>query len=968
MKVKVVTCKFDRLIVLIAIGIISMHKISYAQEQAKKSCDKVLICHKGKNTLCIDDNAVKAHLAHGDYLGSCGDACGVLATGGTITCSNPEVQLSSISNTSGVTYSWTGPNNFSSTQPFPTVNKPGIYTLTINDAANGCSASDTALVSQTGVNPDISATGGNITCTNSAVTITGSSLTSGVTYNWSGPNGFISSAQNPTVSIAGIYNLTVTNPANGCTSTAMAKVSSNTTAPGATATGGKINCTNTSVTLLGSSSASGVSFTWSGPGNFASSVQNPVVSLVGTYLLTVTDLSDGCSSSDTAEVTDNKILPGALSDVNGILTCNRPAVILSGNSGTSGVNYRWKGPLTFVSTEQNPVTSSPGTYTLAVSNPVNGCTSSDSVIVLQDTSTARGVAAMVSSTLNCLQNSVILTGSSTTSEVTFSWSGPNGFISTDSILTVYTPGNYIFHVCKKSTGCMAFANVVVLLDTIKPKGVVASASGVLGCTRTSVILTGSSTTDSVNYKWAGPDFASTEAITNVTNPGTYSLTVTNPVNHCYTLTTVNVIKDPSLPAGVKTAVSGKLTCVNPNTTISATSTTLGVVYSWQGPGNYNSNEKEPNVNKPGIYLVTVTDPYNDCKVSDSIKVQQNITYPEGVNAYVTGLITCSNKTVTLWSSSLTPGVIYSWTGPYGYSSTMQNPKVSSSGTYTLNVIDTINGCKTDTSLIVNQNKESPGNVTATVSNALDCVNAFVTLTGTSTTSGAAFNWTGPDGFEETSDITFAITPGVYTLKVTDPKNGCSDSATVTVVLDTTPPVCILIPPDSMPVALSNSTLYAQTANGISYLWGLSSANSHWYILSRADSSALVYHSGDPGSSATFSLTTFSISNSCSNTKLLTLSAVSLKSSILGTVTQVYPNPFTEKAYIKLTHENTDYITVRLYSLQGVPIRTLFEGAINGNTAYTIEIDGSTMAAGVYYFIVSNEKRQEIISNKIVLIK
>jgi hypothetical protein len=31
---------------------------------------KVMICHKG-NTVCVDENAVPAHLAHGDYLGSC---------------------------------------------------------------------------------------------------------------------------------------------------------------------------------------------------------------------------------------------------------------------------------------------------------------------------------------------------------------------------------------------------------------------------------------------------------------------------------------------------------------------------------------------------------------------------------------------------------------------------------------------------------------------------------------------------------------------------------------------------------------------------------------------------------------------------------------------------------------------------------------------------------------------------------
>ena len=32
--------------------------------------DKVEVCHKG-NTISISENAVKAHIAHGDYIGEC---------------------------------------------------------------------------------------------------------------------------------------------------------------------------------------------------------------------------------------------------------------------------------------------------------------------------------------------------------------------------------------------------------------------------------------------------------------------------------------------------------------------------------------------------------------------------------------------------------------------------------------------------------------------------------------------------------------------------------------------------------------------------------------------------------------------------------------------------------------------------------------------------------------------------------
>ncbi|MCV0392968.1 MAG: cadherin-like domain-containing protein [Nitrosopumilus sp.] len=37
------------------------------------SNDKVILCHKGKNTLSVSQNAVSAHLKHGDEIGKCDD-------------------------------------------------------------------------------------------------------------------------------------------------------------------------------------------------------------------------------------------------------------------------------------------------------------------------------------------------------------------------------------------------------------------------------------------------------------------------------------------------------------------------------------------------------------------------------------------------------------------------------------------------------------------------------------------------------------------------------------------------------------------------------------------------------------------------------------------------------------------------------------------------------------------------------
>ncbi|HEY1199335.1 MAG TPA: SBBP repeat-containing protein [Niastella sp.] len=46
-------------------------KYNQLQTACGKNGDKILVCHKGKKTLCINSSDVAAHLAHGDQLGAC---------------------------------------------------------------------------------------------------------------------------------------------------------------------------------------------------------------------------------------------------------------------------------------------------------------------------------------------------------------------------------------------------------------------------------------------------------------------------------------------------------------------------------------------------------------------------------------------------------------------------------------------------------------------------------------------------------------------------------------------------------------------------------------------------------------------------------------------------------------------------------------------------------------------------------
>ncbi|HRW89429.1 MAG TPA: hypothetical protein P5027_05710, partial [Flavobacteriales bacterium] len=276
-----------------------------------------------------------------------------------ITCLNgPAVQLSGSSPTNGVSFAWTASNGGNivsgANTATPEVNAPGTYTLTVTNDQSGCTSSDQVVVTEDTDLPDASASvSGILTCAVTSVQVNGASTTAGVSFSWTGPGGFNSSDQNPVVTTAGTYVLTVTG-ANGCTSTANALVDEDLTLPGASATGGTLTCDVTSVMLMGGGNGS---YSWTGPGGFTSSDQNPVVATAGIYVLTVTG-ANGCTSTANALVDEDLDLPGA-SASGGTLTCDVTSVMLM---GTGNGSFSWTGPGGFTSSDQNPVVATAGTY------------------------------------------------------------------------------------------------------------------------------------------------------------------------------------------------------------------------------------------------------------------------------------------------------------------------------------------------------------------------------------------------------------------------------------------------------------------------------------------------------------------------------------------------------------------------------------------------------------------------------
>src|SRR5439155_1010138 len=143
------------------------------------------------------------------------------------------------------------------------------------------------------------------------ISVRASSATAGALFQWRGP-GIVLGADTatPTVNVAGTYQVTVTDPLNGCSTMATAVVNENKTVPVVTASGGVLTCVQKELRLSASSSAAGTQFMWSGPGLVSGAdTASPLINKPGQYIVTGQDPVNGCSSIAVAMATDNLTAP-----------------------------------------------------------------------------------------------------------------------------------------------------------------------------------------------------------------------------------------------------------------------------------------------------------------------------------------------------------------------------------------------------------------------------------------------------------------------------------------------------------------------------------------------------------------------------------------------------------------------------------------------------------------------------------
>jgi hypothetical protein len=260
----------------------------------------------------------------------------------------------------------------------------GTYTVTVTDG-NGCTLSNSVSISQPSSNNPIASNGGP-TCIGTDATL---SVSNGTSWSWTGPNGFTSTLQNPTVSTsvfalseagAQVYTVVVTY-ADGCTqttSTTLVLKDCSCTPPTLSSVNTNVLCkngTNGSIDLTVTGGQAPYTFVWSN-GATTEDVSNLAA---GTYKVVVIE-NLGCKDSLTITITEPSTILSSSTTVTNA-TCNagsNGSITLNVVGGTSPYSYLWSNSAT--TKDLSGVVA--GTYSVTITD-ANGCISSNAATITQ---------------------------------------------------------------------------------------------------------------------------------------------------------------------------------------------------------------------------------------------------------------------------------------------------------------------------------------------------------------------------------------------------------------------------------------------------------------------------------------------------------------------------------------------------------------------------------------------------------
>jgi large repetitive protein len=675
----------------------------------------------------------------------------------------------------------------------------GTYAINITDTLSGCIQSVSVTlnsatpVSYTTIVTDAGCNGLNTGSIQVNLPLTNDNPP----YSYQLNSGLAQSSNLFTGLTAGSYTLTVTS-SRGCSATSTVVVGEPTILiASATATAfscGANNVQNNAIVTVTSAGGTAPYFYSTDGTNYVSTNTFAITNNNSTQTINVfVKDNNGCIATNNVTILAlPTITLTAVTQTTAITCINDEIVSVSATGGSGNYSYQLL-PSGAVQASSTFSLSSPGSYTFQINDLNTGCSTITSPYTVNPFNTINVVASQQVAVQCFGENNGAININVT------GYSGAYTYTVSDGVITVATGTGNTTTNPQPITGLLAGNYTVTLTETASPFCIyttntvnVGTPSAPLSVSIVSNVNANCNTGAQVTVSGTGgtPSYTYAFVPTGVTPlPSAYSALATvnlNPLtntvwnvyvkdnNGCISSATVTIATDPQPTVTNTTAANANCGSNGSSFDITVAGTGVGTLtYSIGG-----TFQATPNftVTSPGTYVITVKDG-NECIASTSVVVYA----PINLIANITTLPSCSNNDGVITVNAQGGSASYSYAIVPSAGITLTSNVFSNvpSGTYAINITDTLSGCIQSVSVTLNS--ATPVSYTTIVTdagcNGLNTGSIQVNLPLTN--DNPPYSYQLNSGLAQSSNLFTGLTAGSYTLTVTSSR-GCSATSTVVV--------------------------------------------------------------------------------------------------------------------------------------------------------------------------------------------
>ena len=337
----------------------------------------------------------------------------------------------------------------------------GVYTVVVSDA-NGC----TTTASETLNAPPVLSLilqANELHCPGDTILIDASASggTPPFTFAWSSGE----TTEDIKISKSGTYDVNILD-SKGCVKADSISIATLGAAPILQWTTDTLTCQKTIGSISVSSNLPNSTFAWSSAAGFSSNLANPSISTNGTFVVTVTEPTGGCTSVASVFVPIDTIAPTIVL-ANDILEipCDQDSIFISAAGSSNGPNIAidWTsasgGVILSGGTSLSPLVGSAGVYQILITDLTNGCTLTDGVEVLQ---LGKPTAIVATDSVRCFgeTNGVIRVVSVSGGIQPLTYSIDNQNFTEDVVFENLSAGQYVVYV-RDAKGCLSITETEV---------------------------------------------------------------------------------------------------------------------------------------------------------------------------------------------------------------------------------------------------------------------------------------------------------------------------------------------------------------------------------------------------------------------------------------------------------------------------------------------------------------------------